>query len=105
MLTSHLEGKAEPVASASAEKQIWVVHRGSFVACWRDGEGYSRAGPESSSVVAGALTGSRRFLPNQSELARPGEGLGAVPCAEFAVDVACVALDGAHGDEEIPGYL
>src|ERR671920_1372146 len=56
-------------------------------------------------ALAGALTGSKRKLPNQPERARPVEGVGSVPRAELAVDVAGVALDGAHGDEEIPGCL
>ena len=50
-------------------------------------------------------TNPGRTLPDQSEPACPGEGLGAVPRAELAVDVARVALDGAHGDEEVPGDL
>src|SRR5215210_4474693 len=52
-----------------------------------------------------AVTSPKRSLPNQPELARPIEGLGTVPCAELAVDVAGVALDGAHGDEELPCCL
>lgn len=43
------------------------------------------------------------LLWDHPELAGPGEGLGAVFRAQLAVDVARVALDGAHGDEEIPG--
>src|SRR5688572_29762792 len=31
-LASHLEGTAQPVAEASAEREIWVVHPGSFQA-------------------------------------------------------------------------
>src|SRR5215210_2624434 len=69
----------------------------------RDGEACSCGGSGCSSV--GALTGPKRILQNQPELARSGDGLGAVPCAELAVDVACVALDGAHRDEEISGYF
>src|SRR5215216_2148885 len=54
----------------------------------------SCGGSESTRVLAGALTGRKRSLPNQIELVRPVEGLGAVPCAELAVDVAGVAIDG-----------
>ena len=56
-------------------------------------------------MLAEAFTGPKRRLPNQAELARPVEGLGAVSRAELAVDVARVALDGADGDEEVPSNL
>ena len=42
--------------------------------------------------------GCESLMRDQAELARPGESFGAVSGAELAVDVACVALDGAHRD-------
>ena len=105
LLTPHPEGKSEPVAKASAERQIWVVHPGSFVARFGMGRLVPAVDRRAPACLAGVLTDSKRNLPNQPELARPVEGLGAVPCAELAVDVAGVALDGAHGDVEIPCCL
>lgn len=44
-------------------------------------------------------------LRQQVQLTSPGEGLGAVPGAQFTVDVVRVALDRARGDEEVFGDL
>src|SRR4029453_5099104 len=44
-------------------------------------------------------------LRQQFEISCPGEGLGAVPGAQLPVDVARVALDGAHRDIEVAGDL
>src|SRR5215213_1205351 len=98
------ETTAEPVAGASAERQIRVVHRGSFTACC-GGREPSPMTKRKVRLFGGERTYNREFLTKKLELARPGEGLGAVARAELAVDVARVALDGAHGDEEVPGHL
>src|ERR671912_645959 len=82
------------------------------------GDGFAwqwAAGDDQSGVLVGRIsyrrTGSRpKRVPSgrsaqQVHLAGPADGLGAVGRLELAVDVARVALDGAHGDVEIPGDL
>jgi hypothetical protein len=44
-------------------------------------------------------------LGQQLEISGSGEGLGAVPGAQFAVDVIHVRLDGAQRDIEVAGDL
>ena len=94
-----IQSTAEPAAETSAERPIWVVHRGSFRVYGRESmrgrrEFFRFPSKEGESV-----------LLKHFELASPGEGLGAVAGVELPVDVARVRLHRAHGDKEIPGNL
>jgi hypothetical protein len=63
---SHPEGTAEPVVKASAERRNWVVHQGSFLACFGMGRLIPGGGSNNSSVWAGTPTGgSKKALQNQ----------------------------------------
>src|SRR5215472_15032192 len=71
----------------------------------------SAVGGAGTAVPLGALVARRYWrgsaagagLGDQAELVRPGNGLGAVGCAEFAEEVADVLLDGVKGDHELLG--
>jgi len=62
--------------------------------------GIFRGGPWRQSA---SVPGADALLGDQAQFPRPGDGLGAVRCAELAQDVADVLFDREEGDEELFG--